>query len=124
MKPLQQLFGLALEPIWEHQRKTAAIKTYRKDVMQIENETPDMEQFMKKKEKYCSAKIKTLLFDKYLTQIEHKRTGMQPISAFFRWEGVWPGIKLKPSRSIVSYNNFDSYYIIECPNSFRYRLRS
>ena len=84
MKPLQQLFGLALEPIWEHQRKTAAIKTYRKDVMQIENETPDMEQFMKKKEKYCSAKIKTLLFDKYLTQIEHKRTGMQPISAFFR----------------------------------------
>jgi DNA polymerase elongation subunit (family B) len=84
MKPLQQLFGLALEPIWEHQRKTAAIKTYRKDVMQIENETPDMEQFMKKKEKYCSAKIKTLLFDKFLTQIEHKRTGMQPISAFFR----------------------------------------
>ena len=26
----------------------------------LDNETPDMEEFMKKKEKYCSAKIKTL----------------------------------------------------------------
>lgn len=84
MKPLQQLFGLALEPIWEHQRKTAAIKTYRKDVVRIEHENPDMELYMKKKEKYCSAKIKTLLFDKFLTKIEHKRTGMQTISGFFQ----------------------------------------
>ena len=84
MKPLQQLFGLALEPIWEHQRKTAAIKMYRKDISNIENENPDMDLFMKKKEKYCSAKIKTLLFDKFLTKIEHKRTGMQPIAGFFR----------------------------------------
>ena len=84
MKPLQQLFGLALEPIWEHQRKTAAIKMYRKDISNIENENPDMDLFMKKKEKYCSAKIKTLLFDKFLTKIEHKRTGMQPITGFFR----------------------------------------
>jgi DNA polymerase elongation subunit (family B) len=84
MKPLQQLFGLALESIWEHQRKTAAVKTYRKDVIRIENENPDMESYMKKKEKYCSAKIKTLLFDKFLTKIEHKRTGMQTISKFFQ----------------------------------------
>ena len=83
MKPLQQLFGLALEPIWEHQRKTSAIKTYRKDVIRIESENPDMESFMKKKEKYCSQKIKTLLFDKFLTKIEHARTGMQTITGFF-----------------------------------------
>ncbi len=84
MKPLQQLFGLALEPIWEHQHKTAAIKMYRKEVLNIEQNNPDMELFMKKKEKYCSAKIKTLLFDKFLTKIEHKRTGMRPIGGFFR----------------------------------------
>jgi hypothetical protein len=83
MKPLQQLFGLALEPIWEHQRKTAAIKNYKRDLVKIEGENPDMETFMKKKEKYCSAKIKTLLFDKFLTQIDHKRTGMQTITGFF-----------------------------------------
>jgi DNA polymerase elongation subunit (family B) len=84
MKPLQQLFGLALEPIWENQHKTAAIKMYRKEVSNIERNNPDMELFMKKKEKYCSAKIKTLLFDKFLTKIEHKRTGMRPIDGFFR----------------------------------------
>ena len=47
MKPLQQLFGLALEHIWTYQRKTT-IKTYKKEVIKIEKENPDMEQFMKK----------------------------------------------------------------------------
>ena len=83
MKPLQQLFGLALEPIWEHQRKTGAIKTYKKEVVKLERENPDMEQFMKKKEKYCSAKIKTLLFDKFLTKIDHKKKGIQTLTKFF-----------------------------------------
>ena len=83
MKPLQQLFGLALEPIWEHQRKLAAIKTYKKDMINLETETIDMEEFMKKKEKYCSAKIKALLFDKFLDKINNKRTGTQMITGFF-----------------------------------------
>ena len=46
-------------------------------------EFPDMELFMKKKEKFCSAKIKTLLFDKFLTKISHKQNGMQTITKFF-----------------------------------------
>ena len=32
MKPLQQLFGLALEQIWEYQKKPGAIKTYKKEM--------------------------------------------------------------------------------------------
>ena len=83
MKPLQQLFGLALENIWELQKKTGAIKTYKKEIIKLQDENADMEIFMKKKEKYCSNKIKILLFDKHLTKIEHKRSGMQPISNFF-----------------------------------------
>jgi len=83
MKPLQQLFGLALEPIWSNQRKMAAIKNYKKDMVKLEEETPDMEAFMKKKEKYCSAKIKALLFDKFLDKIEHQRTGMRTITGMF-----------------------------------------
>ena len=83
MKPLQQLFGLALENIWELQKKTGAIKTYKKEIIKLQQENEDMELFMKKKEKYCSNKIKILLFDKHLTKIEHKRSGMQPISNFF-----------------------------------------
>jgi len=83
MKPLQQLFGLALEHIWEYQNKTGAIKTYRREMIKLENEHSDMEVFMKRKEKYCSTKIKTLLFDKFLTTIAHKQNGMQTITKFF-----------------------------------------
>jgi hypothetical protein len=43
----------------------------------------DLEVFMKKKEKYCSAKIKALLFDKFLTQIAHKKAGLQTITSMF-----------------------------------------
>ena len=83
MKPLQQLFGLALEHIWSYQKKTGAIKTFKKDMVNLENTITDMELFMKRKEKYCSAKVKTLLFDKFLTKIQHSRSGMQTITKFF-----------------------------------------
>jgi DNA polymerase delta subunit 1 len=53
MKPLQQLFGLAVELIWEHQRKPNAIKTYMKDIAIMEKEcTGDWELYMNKKDKY------------------------------------------------------------------------
>lgn len=85
MKPLQQLFGLAVELIWECQRKPSAIKTYKKDMAILERDCGgDHETFMKKKEKYCSAKVKTLLFDKVLNQISNEKTGCQAITNFFR----------------------------------------
>jgi hypothetical protein len=84
MKPLQQLFGLALEAIWEHRNKKSAIREYREEVRKMEREFPDVEVFMKKREKYCSAKVKTLLFDDVLTKIANKKNHIQPISAFFQ----------------------------------------
>ncbi len=83
MKPLQQLFGLALEKIWEMQNKRAAIKNYHKEMEKMESEYPDMETFMKKKEKYCATKIKTLLFDKTLSQIYNEKHNIQTITSFF-----------------------------------------
>jgi DNA polymerase elongation subunit (family B) len=83
MKPLQQLFGLALVQIWELQNKKAAIKTYHKEIEQLQDEYPDIETFMKKKEKYCSAKIKSLLFDKTLDKIYNTKNGIQTITSFF-----------------------------------------
>ncbi|NBT49433.1 MAG: hypothetical protein EBT07_16765, partial [Actinobacteria bacterium] len=73
MKPLQQLFGLALEAIWEHRNKKSAIREYREEVRKMEREFTDVEVFMKKREKYCSAKVKTLLFDDVLTKIANKK---------------------------------------------------
>ncbi len=83
MKPLQQLFGLSLEQIWELQNKKSAIKTYLKEMDKLGNEYSDMEEFMKKKEKYCAAKIKVLLFDKTLTKIYNEKHGIQQITNFF-----------------------------------------
>ena len=84
MKPLQQLFGLAVEKIWEFQKKQGAIKTYRKDMEKMEKDFgSNYEVFMKRKEKYCSLKIKTLLFDKILNKIANKRNNIQMITNFF-----------------------------------------
>ena len=38
---------------------------------------------MKKKEKYCAAKIKILLFDKVLKQIYNEKHRIQEITNFF-----------------------------------------
>jgi DNA polymerase elongation subunit (family B) len=79
MKPLQQLFGLAVEQIWEHQGKTAAIKTFRKDMEKLEKETGDLEEFMKKKEKYCSKKSKPCCSKSFWTKYSTRKT------KFARW---------------------------------------
>jgi DNA polymerase elongation subunit (family B) len=84
MKPLQQLFGLALEQIWELQGKKAAIKTYQTEMKRMAIDYPDTEIFMKKKEKYCSAKVKILLFDDVLGKIYNQKNNIQTITAFFR----------------------------------------
>ena len=84
MKPLQQLFGLALEQIWMLQNKKSAIKTFQKELAALENEfADDFELFMKKKEKVCSAKVKQLLFDKVLDKIYNKKNNIQTLTSFF-----------------------------------------
>ena len=83
MKPLQQLFGLALVEIWTIKGKTQAIRSYQKDIESLQKDYPDMEEFMKKKEKYCSAKVKSLLFDNVLNQIYNEKHGVQTITSFF-----------------------------------------
>jgi len=83
MEPLKQLFGLALEQIWQLQKKSQAIKTFRKDVSQLRDEYPDLETFMKKREKLSSQKIEELLFKKFLTRIDNEKKKLQTIGAFF-----------------------------------------
>jgi DNA polymerase elongation subunit (family B) len=84
MKPLQQLFGLAIKDIWMLQNKKSAIKTYEKDVSKLEKECgDDLELFMKKREKITNAKIKVLLFDRMLTQIYNKQHNIQTLQECF-----------------------------------------
>lgn len=84
MKPLQQLFGLAVEQIWTMNNKTSTIRRFKKEITALEKEYPDLEIFMKKREKLCSAEIKTLLFDKFLKKIFNEKNGIQEIVGFFK----------------------------------------
>jgi hypothetical protein len=84
MKPLCQFLRLALEEIWKYQDKMSAVKKHRAELAALALEYPDIEIFAKKKEKYCSDKAKTMLFDKYLTQINNDKAGLRPITSFFK----------------------------------------
>jgi DNA polymerase elongation subunit (family B) len=83
LKPLSQLFGLALDQILVYQSKHSTVRAYKKELDAIERDSDSLEEFMKKKEKYCSAKVKALLFDKYLTEIFNKQNGIQTIQSLF-----------------------------------------
>ena len=84
MKPLQQLFGLAVESIWDYQKKHNAIKTFKKEMIAMESEYGhDWELYTKRREKFCSAKVKLLLFDKVLNQITNEKNKMQTITSYF-----------------------------------------
>jgi DNA polymerase elongation subunit (family B) len=83
MKPLLQLFGLEVEKIWRAQGKMSAIKEYQKEIRKLEDDYPDLEIFMKKKEKFCAVKVKSLLFDKVLDKIYNEKNNIQQITSFF-----------------------------------------
>ena len=83
MKPLCQFMGLALEQIWKANGKMSMIKKYNKDLSELHKAHPDFETFIKKKEKYCTDLVKTILFDKHLVQINNDARGLQPITSFF-----------------------------------------
>lgn len=84
MKPLQQLLGLALEQIWESMgNKAMTIRTFKREMDALQKEFPDLEVFMKKREKECSKRIKALIFDKYLTRINNEQAGLRDIRSIF-----------------------------------------
>jgi DNA polymerase elongation subunit (family B) len=84
MKPLQQLFGLALEKIWESSGKKNLIPGFRREMDNLyKMSNCDLEIYNKKREKYTTAKVKEILFDPFLMQIYQKQNGIQTISSMF-----------------------------------------
>ena len=83
MKPLQQLFGLALKQIYTVIKKPSDYEKHRIELMKIEKLCGSMEEYMKKKEKICSIKVKNLLFDEILIKIRNINNGDVEIRDIF-----------------------------------------
>ena len=85
MKPVQQVFALVLEKIWDLQKKTnLKYKKYKKEVETIKNKYSDNnEKCQDKIDDLRNKEIKVLLFDKYLRETNNEKQGVKSITSFF-----------------------------------------
>ena len=91
MKPIQQLFALVVEKIWEMQNKRPKLLKYKKEIEQlrrdllfeIEDEDKFKEKFEDKVEQIRCKEIKALLFDDYLRETNNEKAGNQSLTKFF-----------------------------------------
>ena len=83
MKPVQQVFALVLEKMWEMQYKKLKISRFKRDVQVLkENTTPD--KFEDKLESLKNKEVKILLFDEFLRETNNHKTGNQAITKFLQ----------------------------------------
>ena len=82
MKPVQQVFALVLEKMWEQQKKIGKITKYKKDVEILRRDT-DEAKFADKLDQLRNKEVKSLLFDEYLREINNENQGVQSLTKFF-----------------------------------------
>jgi DNA polymerase elongation subunit (family B) len=82
MKPVQQVFALVLEKIWESQNKKPKIAKFRKDVEMLRN-TVEEDKFDDKLEQFKNKEVKALLFDEYLRVTNNEKEGNQSLTKFY-----------------------------------------
>jgi DNA polymerase elongation subunit (family B) len=82
MKPVQQLFALVLERIWEMQKKKTKIVKFKKEIEDLRKAT-EPEKFEDKLEKLRNKEVKALLFDDYLRKTNNAKEGNQAITSFW-----------------------------------------
>jgi DNA polymerase elongation subunit (family B) len=83
MKPVQQVFALVLEKIWDLQGKTMTkAKKFKKEV-ELLRKTIDEEKFEDKLEQIRNKEVKALLFDEYLRETNNEKAGNQSLTKYF-----------------------------------------
>ena len=82
MKPVQQLFALVLEKIWEMQNKKSKIIKFKRDVQMLQDNT-DPDKFEEKLETLRNKEIKVLLFDEFLRETNNQKECNQPLTKYF-----------------------------------------
>lgn len=82
MKPVQQVFALVLEKIWEMQNKKSKIVKFRKEI-EILRKNCEEDKFEDKLEQMKNKEVKILLFDEYLRETNNEKEGVQSLTKFF-----------------------------------------
>lgn len=84
MKPVQQVFALVLEKIWNMQNKRAKINNYKREVDKLRKEyLENSEKLNEKIEVMRCKEIKELLFDQYLRETNNEKNGVQSLTNYF-----------------------------------------
>jgi DNA polymerase elongation subunit (family B) len=84
MKPVQQVFALVLEKIWEMNKKLPKIKQFKQEVEILRREHSDNpDKFEEKLETMRCKEIKKILFDEYLRETNNEKEGVQSVTKFF-----------------------------------------
>ena len=82
MKPVQQVFALVLEKIWEMQKKAAKLKKFQKDIDMLKKSTPE-DKYEDKLEQMRNKEVKAMLFDEYLRVTQNEKQNNQALTKFF-----------------------------------------
>jgi DNA polymerase elongation subunit (family B) len=83
LNPIRQLFGLILEPILEYKGRSCEIPGVKRELEEIRKNSVDLEDYMEKREKYCSKKVEYLLFNDIIIKINNNKNGLKPITDFY-----------------------------------------
>jgi len=83
MKPIQQLFSLVIEQIWQMQNKLPKLKRFKKDVEMLRKTYLEDSKFQAKLEKLKNDEIKLMLFNEFLVQSNNNNKGLQNVTTFF-----------------------------------------
>ena len=83
MKPVQQLFALVLEKIWDLQGKTLTKgKKFKKEIEVLRANCQE-DKFEDKLEQLKNKEVKALLFDEYLRETNNEKLGNQSLTKYF-----------------------------------------
>lgn len=82
MKPVQQVFALVLEKIWEMQNKKSKISKFRREVDALRAKT-DASKFEEKLDDLKEKEVKQLLFDEFLRETNNQKENNRALTSFF-----------------------------------------
>ena len=83
MKPVQQVFALVLEKIWDLQGKTLTKGRKFKKEIDVLRSNCEEEKFDDKLEQLKNKEVKALLFDEYLRETNNEKAGNQSLTKYF-----------------------------------------